>query len=693
MSSVRGAGPDALLGSHAVSRAALGCAAVAVVASVLGLAVTGAAPWAVAGSSAVAVGAALLLRGSRAGAQLVGALGAVAALVWLPGLVAGRGALAVWPVLAVALAVRQFAVVRSARDVRSVLGLAVLVSLAAAGISPSAGLVGPAALVWVSASAGTAFSVPHRPVDAALVRRVASGLGVAAVVASVVFLLVPAPQGGAVAGWASAAASGSGAAGRGADGQEAVARSAQAYAGGTLDLSSRGELAATPLLRVPAASPQLWRAGVLDVYDGRTWSVSAPLGLWTPTATGWASAVEDGASARERTDRVVPLGSYDAVVSAGSPVALRPVPSSSQGPLSLRDDGSGVSLSSADVPYDVVSRQVPSLESDVVRVSGTAGPLERERWVQLPADLPRRVRDLGVGLVASSGPTGAQDPVAAARAVSAYLREHERYALDAPVPQEGADAVERFLFVDRVGFCEQFASAEVVLLRSAGVPARLVTGFSGGAHEGGERVLRAQDAHAWVEVWVPGTGWVSSDPTAGAALAGAGSGSWWQRAWSWVQRSVSAVLDSPAARAWTAGGVLAGAALVGWFAWWSPRRRRRSPQLSQVPVARRGDASVVALLVAVDGFEAVLDPSLRRGASEGVSSWRERLAGAGPAGVPGPVWQEARGALSVLERVCFARALPARGELQRAREALESASAAVLGLRSGPAASTVFVGG
>jgi hypothetical protein len=151
------------------------------------------------------------------------------------------------------------------------------------------------------------------------------------------------------------------------------------------------------------------------------------------------------------------------------------------------------------------------------------------RWLQLPGPLPARVRDLGLRLAAQ--PTR-YDTV---RAVEDHLRSSATYRLDAPVPGEGEDAVDHFLFQSREGYCEHFASAEVVLLRSAGIPARLAVGFAGGEPAagpagapadagvtgdlGGARLVRGTQAHAWVEVWFPGVGWVSSDPTAGTTLA------------------------------------------------------------------------------------------------------------------------------------------------------------------------------
>ncbi|WP_432541997.1 transglutaminase-like domain-containing protein [Kineococcus sp. SYSU DK002] len=680
--------PD-LLASHVPPAAALRCAGVALVAAVLGLVVAGGVPAAAVLTTAAAVVVASLLRGHRVGAQLAGVGGALASAAWLPPVVADGGAAAVWPVVACAVGVRQFATVRTVRELRLVLALAVLVSVAAAGspVERSGALAGPLVLVWGSVLAATACSVPHRPVRAVVVRRAARAAAAATVAGLVLFLLVPVPSGGGWAGSPGAGSQGS---------QGSVARSAQAYAGGTLDLSARGELPGTRLLSVPAGSPSLWRAGVLDVYDGRSWSSSGNPVAWTVGASGaggteYSAVPEDGASETGRVDDVVVLGRYPAVVSAGSPVALT-------SPDRVLDSGSGLVVAGAGAPYRVASRVVTSLDDPLDgppdgaldgAPGGAGAPVEAGRWLALPASVPTRVRDLGREL------TAGRDAVSAARAVSAHLRSVARYSLDAPVPGAGVDAVDAFLFTDRVGFCEQFASAQVVLLRAAGYPARLVTGFSGGQVEGSRRVLRSADAHAWVEVWVPGTGWVSSDPTAGAPLVAAGGGG----AWSWLRERVAQLLADPAAR------VVAAAALAGTAGavWWLLRRAGRRSRHGAVPPAvavaarsgvRRGDPAVRALLLAWEGFETACPGPWRRGPAEGLEDWWRRVAapGRGPDLTPGAagalveVWDgvsdEVGRAVAVVQRACFARVAPSRAELAGAREALERASSAVLAARA-----------
>jgi transglutaminase-like putative cysteine protease len=95
-----------------------------------------------------------------------------------------------------------------------------------------------------------------------------------------------------------------------------------------------------------------------------------------------------------------------------------------------------------------------------------------------------------------------------------YLRSNFRYSLDLPETPP-ADPIAYFLFERGEGHCEYFASALAVMLRAANIPSRVVTGFIGGVENpvSGWHVLRAADAHSWVEAWIEGAGWVTLDPT------------------------------------------------------------------------------------------------------------------------------------------------------------------------------------
>ncbi|HEY6721098.1 MAG TPA: DUF3488 and transglutaminase-like domain-containing protein, partial [Burkholderiales bacterium] len=109
------------------------------------------------------------------------------------------------------------------------------------------------------------------------------------------------------------------------------------------------------------------------------------------------------------------------------------------------------------------------------------------------------------------------DPAIIRRAIEFYRGSRFEYTLEPPLL--GRNSVDEFLFDTKQGFCEHFASSFVFLMRAAGVPARVVTGYQGGDTNpvDGYMVVRQADAHAWAEVWLAGNGWTRVDPTAAAA--------------------------------------------------------------------------------------------------------------------------------------------------------------------------------
>jgi hypothetical protein len=109
------------------------------------------------------------------------------------------------------------------------------------------------------------------------------------------------------------------------------------------------------------------------------------------------------------------------------------------------------------------------------------------------------------------------DDAAIVRRAMDWINRDFGYTLETPLP--GRDAVDEFLFEDQEGFCQHFSSSFVVLMRAAGIPARVVTGYAGGVRNpiGDYWVVRKMDAHAWAEAWLPRRGWVRVDPTAAVA--------------------------------------------------------------------------------------------------------------------------------------------------------------------------------
>ena len=129
-------------------------------------------------------------------------------------------------------------------------------------------------------------------------------------------------------------------------------------------------------------------------------------------------------------------------------------------------------------------------------------------YLQLPT-LDPRIKPLAEQITAK-----AVSPHDKAAAIADYLRLHYGYTLQLPSTTP-RDPVANFLFVRRQGHCEYFASSMAVMLRTIGIPSRIVNGFSGGEFNDltSQYVIRASDAHSWVEAYIPGEGWVEFDPT------------------------------------------------------------------------------------------------------------------------------------------------------------------------------------
>ncbi len=136
-------------------------------------------------------------------------------------------------------------------------------------------------------------------------------------------------------------------------------------------------------------------------------------------------------------------------------------------------------------------------------------PLEaRQLYLQLPPLDPR------IAALAHNFAGTAPTELARARAIEARLRTDYTYTLELP-SREPADPLADFLFTRKKGYCEYFASALAVMLRAEGIPARLATGFHNGVYNpvSGLWLVRASDAHSWVEAWIPGRGWSIFDAT------------------------------------------------------------------------------------------------------------------------------------------------------------------------------------
>jgi transglutaminase-like putative cysteine protease len=172
-------------------------------------------------------------------------------------------------------------------------------------------------------------------------------------------------------------------------------------------------------------------------------------------------------------------------------------------------------LTGDDRTYQVIaSVSVADVES--LRNAGVKYP----EWVtsyflQVPESVTERTRALAKQIVTEAG---ARNPFDQAQAITSWLRQEEniQYATDVGQIPVGAEPIDWFLFESRRGFCNYYASAMVLMLRSLGVPARMAAGFAQGEldRSTGQYVVRERNAHAWPEVYFPDYGWIEFEPTA-----------------------------------------------------------------------------------------------------------------------------------------------------------------------------------
>ncbi|MDZ5841379.1 DUF3488 and transglutaminase-like domain-containing protein [Stenotrophomonas maltophilia] len=353
----------------------------------------------------------------------------------------------------------------------------------------------------------------------------------------------------------------------------------------------------TPALRVqffgaaPEPDQRYWRGPVLTDFDGRRWTrdrarTQRPPAIVDAGARGWDYQID-----YEPTDR-------HQLVALDLPTRA-PEGSTLDADMSLLSDRTLSALSR----WRLHSAPPQHFDSALP-------PYLRRAALQLPAGLNPRTATLARQWRQEAG---SNDEAVVRRALQ-WITTDFSYTLDTPVA--GRDPIDEFLFGYKAGFCEHFSSAFVVLMRNAGIPARVVTGFAGGTRNrvGDYWVVRRMDAHAWAEVWLPQRGWVRVDPTAAVAperildtlddrlLADAGNplqqrwlqlgqmGDWLRRGWNDLVLSFDARrqqqlfkplgLDDIKPGQLLSGFVMAALAAVLWMAWLLARgERERDPLL------------------------------------------------------------------------------------------------------------------
>jgi transglutaminase-like putative cysteine protease len=240
----------------------------------------------------------------------------------------------------------------------------------------------------------------------------------------------------------------------------------------------------------PAPELRYWRGPVFWYFDGRTWSAGSPR---RPAAV---SLHVEG----EPVTYTITLEPHDQqwLFALDFPITLPPTSS-------MTDDFQVLAAAPARqrLRYQITSQPKYRVETELRQ-------LARRHALQLPPDVNPQARQLAQSWRANA--RSGKEIVDAA--LDLFSREAFFYTLSPP--PLGFHSVDNFLFDSRRGFCEHYAGSFVFLMRAAGVPARVVTGYQGGEHNpiGNYLIVRQSDAHAWAEVWLEDQGWVRIDPTA-----------------------------------------------------------------------------------------------------------------------------------------------------------------------------------
>ena len=313
---------------------------------------------------------------------------------------------------------------------------------------------------------------------------------------------------------------------------------------GPLDWPREG----TTLLNVRSDRPQYWKAETLDVFDGLRWVRGT-----SSTVTQRLQGVPD----RDSQDRswnyfewnprwdeeirfTVRSLSTDLLVAAGTPYFFEGaglVSTASDGTTRLADrrleEGDSYTVKSyAPNPTPAQMRGAPDgLSSALSQYTSITLPTARGDQVLVPLwgdvgygdpDAPRRLLEASVygdmyG-IATRVTEGAPTMYDAVNRIERYLNRNFSYS---EKPRRARYPLNAFLFRDKFGYCQQFSGAMALMLRMAGIPARVAAGFAPGSlnRDTGEFRVRDLDAHSWVEVYFNGIGWVTFDPTPAAAPA------------------------------------------------------------------------------------------------------------------------------------------------------------------------------
>ncbi|MFD1038904.1 DUF4129 domain-containing transglutaminase family protein [Virgibacillus byunsanensis] len=285
----------------------------------------------------------------------------------------------------------------------------------------------------------------------------------------------------------------------------------------------------TPVFQAAATEEHYWRIETKDVYTGKGWETSSDPEFSQQSNGDISLDTFSGSVETEELETMIDFQGNTEINKLVYPYGIEHVSSPVEAQYQLdvhseaihtQIDSNDASLSNYTITYGNPSFEINELRQAAER---NEDPQEiKERYTQLPSQLPERVSELAEEIVDSEDNRYDQ-----ARAVEGYFgRSGFAYQIsNVPVPGSGEDYVDQFLFDSQAGYCDNYSTSMVVLLRTLDIPARWAKGFTSGEVIGDDvggadssfdvyEVTNA-NAHSWVEVYFPEVGWVPFEPTQG----------------------------------------------------------------------------------------------------------------------------------------------------------------------------------
>lgn len=289
----------------------------------------------------------------------------------------------------------------------------------------------------------------------------------------------------------------------------AVGAATTGYGPGVTQIGHSLVASEAPVFLAQSPEPYYWQAAVYNTFEGTAWSNRGPTTIFlsSPSNNGIPLIQPyfgNGTS----------IWSVNILIAALSTVQFNTLfytgtPTSFSVPITVHTRSERFAASN--VTQYQVTTEVPVYSHTALVDAPFSTPLAGlAQDLEMPLNLSPKVSRLARKITAH-----ASGPWAAAEDIKHYLDTHYRYSYK--VTPTRNDVVNHFLFVDHQGYCDQFSTTFIMMMRSLRIPARWVVGYSSGTYDPSRNgyLVRAVDAHSWAEFWMAGVGWVPFDPTPG----------------------------------------------------------------------------------------------------------------------------------------------------------------------------------